>query len=146
MAGLKVFLLAALLLVVVAHTATATASWKEEESCKKVNLKPCEKHIMQRIEQDEDQDHLKMRGIHYKIRRSEGEDEEEERADQWKQCCNSLRDLDSQECKCRALNKIMNRQSEELEGKEQIKDFKKELLFLPISCGMPPLFGCEFDN
>ncbi|KAJ1389120.1 Bifunctional inhibitor/plant lipid transfer protein/seed storage helical domain [Sesbania bispinosa] len=138
--NILIALFSAALFLFVVH---ACASKEGEESCSKqlknVNLKHCEKHIMKRIEKEEEgeEDVLTMRGTNY-IWRRESEDEQK------RKCCKQMSELNNPECQCRALQKIMDRKSKKLETKE-MEDMERELMILPMRCGLGPLMGCELS-
>ncbi|XP_061358241.1 2S seed storage albumin protein-like [Gastrolobium bilobum] len=127
--------------VLVAHTCSASREGGKE-SCKKqiqrLNLKHCEKHIMERIgheeEEEEDEDVLlTLRGGISYLRRGDRKQ---------KKCCEELNELESSKCQCRALQKILDRQSEKLQMKE-VPQFERELMNLPMRCGLGPMPHCE---
>ncbi|KAK7401906.1 hypothetical protein VNO78_13761 [Psophocarpus tetragonolobus] len=138
-------------LVLVAHTCCAF-QWQHQERCReqlqKVNLKPCEKHVMEKIqggeERDDDEDVLTtVRGRVKYIRKQKHEDEEEE--GHVEKCCREITQLNSPKCQCKALKKIMERQSEKLEDMDQKLQMVKELMNLATTCRLAPMISMSCD-
>ncbi|KAG5141149.1 hypothetical protein JHK84_034917 [Glycine max] len=143
-------------LLFIAHTCCAS-KWQQhqQESCREqlkgINLNPCE-HIMEKIqagrrgEDGSDEDHILIRTmpgrINY-IRKKEGKEEEEE--GHMQKCCSEMSELKSPICQCKALQKIMDNQSEQLEGKEK-KQMERELMNLAIRCRLGPMIGCDLSS
>ncbi|XP_027343696.1 2S albumin-like [Abrus precatorius] len=133
--------LLATLLLFVAHTCYA-CKWQEQRSCakqlKRVNLKPCMKHIMEQIQPEEEENVLLKRGSINLIRwKNEDNDEDHEQM-----CCSEMSELNSPQCQCRALQKIMQKQGEKLEKKEKLQ-MASELMKLSMRCGFGPLMECD---
>lgn len=146
------------LLFCIAHTCSASKWQHQQDSCRKqlqgVNLTPCEKHIMEKIQgrgddddDDDDDNHIlrTMRGRINYIRRNEGKDEDEEEEGHMQKCCSEMSELKSPICQCKALQKIMDNQSEQLEGKEK-KQMERELMNLAIRCRLGPMIGCDLSS
>ena len=124
----------------------ASARKQQENSCQRelenVNLRHCERHIMQRVKRDEgkgqegsekEENVLYMKGIashhnknfFYRNR------------DYKRSCCNQLRELEeSPACMCEALRQIMENQSEKLQSSKQMQRFAEQTWNLPQSCGL----------
>ncbi|KAK7290822.1 hypothetical protein RIF29_05540 [Crotalaria pallida] len=165
----KLTFLIALLAVLVLAVHASTTLRSRESSCKKqierANLKHCERHVMQRIQEQEEEEEegegeedriRKLRGIikhHHHVVKSlrhrnsqqQQQQEEEEAQEQFEKCCEELNDINSQRCKCRALQQIFENQSQQLEGREQEEQLEREVEKLPRSCGLRPIRGCEVN-
>lgn len=135
----------AVLVLFVAHT-SATRRQEEQDSCRKqiqkLNLKHCEKHIMKRLQredEDEDEDVLTMRGINY-IRNRESEEGSSK-----KKCCAQLSQVNVLDCRCQAMQEIMDRVRDRCE-KREMDDAEKELWNLPLRCGIAPPIGCDLRS
>ncbi|PNY16330.1 conglutin [Trifolium pratense] len=145
MARHNIILIASLLALVlfIAHT-NASREKEMPESCRKqldsLDLKHCEKHLMKRIQKDEDEDEdediLKMRGINY-IHRNREEDLKE-------MCCSQLSEINMLDCRCHALQEIMENLSDKVHKKE-MDDMEMEVKKLPMRCGMAPPLGCDLS-
>lgn len=127
-----------------AHTNASKEEDMKERCSKKIeslNLKPCENHLMKMIQKDQDQDDddedknvLKMKGINY-IRRGDNPKEK---------CCGQLREVHMLDCRCQALQEIMDNLNDRLPKKE-MEDAEKKVKMLPMSCGMAPPLGCDLS-
>ena len=142
MARLTILLALFAALLFVAHA----SRWPQESSCERelenVNLRPCENHIMQRIERDEEEeeDVLSMRGRTNYIRRPG-------RTDHKQSCCDQLSELEeNSQCMCEALQQIMENQRERLQRRSQVQQLEKELRNLPKSCGFRSPRGCDLRS
>nr|QGA89326.1 Ara h 6 allergen [Arachis macedoi] len=132
-------LVALLALVLVAH-ASARRNWGHQgdsSSCDRqvdrVNLKPCEQHIMQRIMGDQDQYDS------YYIRRSGSSDDQQ-------RCCDELNQMENtQRCMCEALQQIMENQCDRLQDRQMVQQFKRELMNLPQQCYFRTPQHCDLD-
>ncbi|KAF1859096.1 hypothetical protein Lal_00000922 [Lupinus albus] len=144
MAKLTILIALAAALVLVVHT---SASRSSQQSCKsqlqQVNLNHCENHIIQRIQQqqEEEQGRARLRGIKHVIRRNRSSQESEE----LDQCCEQLNELNSQRCQCRALQQIYENQSEQCQGRQEEQLLEQELENLPRTCGFGPLRRCNVN-
>ncbi|XP_020208375.1 2S albumin [Cajanus cajan] len=128
----------------VAHTCSAASKQQEQESCSEqlesVNLRPCAKHVMEKIQRDDDDDDddvLAMRGRVNYIRKGKRQVLEK--------CCEEMSELQSAKCQCRALQKIMEEQSQNLD-KTQEEEMEKELMYLAMRCGFGPMLGCDLRS
>ncbi|OIW20800.1 hypothetical protein TanjilG_23180 [Lupinus angustifolius] len=149
MAKLTILIALVAALVLVVHTSAFQSS---KQSCKRqlqqVNLRHCENHIAQRIQQqqEEEEDHaLKLRGIKHVILRHRSSQEYSEESEELDQCCEQLNELNSQRCQCRALQQIYESQSEQCEGSQQEQQLEQELEKLPRTCGFGPLRRCDVN-
>nr|QGA89313.1 Ara h 6 allergen [Arachis triseminata]QGA89317.1 Ara h 6 allergen [Arachis paraguariensis] len=132
-------LVALLALVLVAH-ASARHEWGQRgdsSSCEsqidRVNLKPCEQHIMQRIMGDHG------RYDSYDIRRTGS-------SDQQQRCCDELNQMENnQRCMCEALQQIMENQCDRLQDRQMVQQFKRELMNLPQQCYFRAPMHCDLD-
>jgi hypothetical protein len=99
-----------------------------------------EKHLMKRIQSDEDEDEdenvLGMRGIDY-IRRNRQQDLK-------KKCCAQLSEVNILDCRCQALQEIMESLSDKVH-KREMRDMEKEVEKLPARCGIPPPPRCDLS-
>ncbi|OIV93891.1 hypothetical protein TanjilG_05594 [Lupinus angustifolius] len=145
MAKLTILIALVAALVLVVHTSAFRSS---EQSCKRqlqqVNLRHCENHIDQRIQQQQEEEEdraRKLRGIKHVILRHKSSQESEE----LDQCCEQLNELNSQRCQCRALQQIYESQSEQCEGRQQEQQLEGELEKLPRICGFGPLRRCNIN-
>ncbi|MED6191619.1 hypothetical protein PIB30_001898 [Stylosanthes scabra] len=130
-------LVALLALVLVAH-ASARREWGQqgdsrcERQIDRMNLNPCEEHIMQRIQCEQDQ---------YNTRRC-GSSAEQHR----ERCCNELKDLeDNQSCMCEALQQIMENQMYRMQDRQMMQQFERELRNLPQQCRFRAPQHCNLD-
>jgi len=130
-------ILIATLLAFVLFIAQTTATRKEEmpESCSKklqsLNLKHCEKHLMQRIH-NEDEDVLRMRGINH------------HEEDLKEKCCDQLSEINNRECRCNALQEIMDNLSDRLQIRE-MDEMEREVRNLPKRCSIPQTSECDLS-
>ncbi|AES66896.1 2S albumin [Medicago truncatula] len=137
MARHNILLMASLLaLVLFISQATATRkSDRPDERCRmqlqRLNLNHCEKHLMQRI-QKEDEDVLRMRGINY------------QEEDLKEKCCNQLSEVNNKECRCNALQEIMENLSDRL-GKREMYEMEREVRNLPKRCNIPQSSECDLS-
>ncbi|CAL0332875.1 unnamed protein product [Lupinus luteus] len=145
MAKLTILIALVVALVLVVHTSAFRSS---EQSCKRqlqqVNLRHCENHIAQKIQQqqEEEEGHVRtLRGIKHFILRDQSSQESED----LDQCCEQLNELNSQRCQCRALQQIYESQSEQCEGRQQEQQLEGELEKLPKTCGFGPLRRCNVN-
>jgi hypothetical protein len=142
MARLNIILIASLLALVlfIAHT-NASREQEMQESCRKqlkhLDLKHCEKHIMKRLQKDEDEDEdegiLKMRGINYIRNREE---------DLKEMCCAQLSEVNVLDCRCQALQEIMENLSGKVH-KREMRDMEEEVEKLPRRCSIPSPPQCD---
>nr|QGA89315.1 Ara h 6 allergen [Arachis rigonii]QGA89316.1 Ara h 6 allergen [Arachis appressipila]QGA89318.1 Ara h 6 allergen [Arachis dardani] len=134
-------LVALLALVLVAHASAMRREWGRQgdsSSCERqvdrVNLKPCEQHIMQRIMGDQEQYDS------YDIRRSTRS------SDQQQRCCDELNQMENtQRCMCEALQQIMENQCDRLQDRQMVQQFKRELMNLPQQCNFRAPQRCDLD-
>lgn len=96
---------------------------------------------MKRMQKDEDEDDdnvIKMRGVNYIRNREEGLKEN---------CCAQLSEVNFLDCRCEALQKIGDNLSDKCDKKE-MEEMERELKILPLRCGITPPLGCDlsFDN
>ncbi|CAL0332874.1 unnamed protein product [Lupinus luteus] len=145
MAKLTILIALVVALVLVVHTSAFRSS---EQSCKRqlqqVNLRHCENHIAQKIQQQQDEEEGRartLRGIKHFILRDQSSQESEE----LDQCCEQLYELNSQRCQCCALKQIYESQSEQCEGRQQEQQLEEELEKLPRTCGFRPLRKCNVN-
>ncbi|CAL0332871.1 unnamed protein product [Lupinus luteus] len=145
MAKLTILIALVAALVLVVHTSALRSS---EQSCKRqlqqVNLRHCENHIAQKIQQQQEEEEgsaRTLRGIKHFILRDQSSQESEE----LDQCCEQLNELNNQRCQCRALQQIYESQSEQCEGRQQEQQLEGELEKLPRTCGFGPLRRCNVN-
>ncbi|CAL0332872.1 unnamed protein product [Lupinus luteus] len=145
MAKLTILIALVVALVLVVHTSAFRSS---EQSCKRqlqqVNLRHCENHIAQKIQQQQEEEEGRartLRGIKHFILRDQSSQESEE----LDQCCEQLNELNRQRCQCRALQQIYESQSEQCEGRQQEQQLEEELEKLPRTCGFGPLRRCNVN-
>ncbi|MED6191616.1 hypothetical protein PIB30_001895 [Stylosanthes scabra] len=153
----KLSILVALLAVLlVAEVASATRWWDprewdpkdprrrgDEESCERqvdrANLRPCEEHIRQRVEDEQDEYPYNRRD-----RRPQGgyDDEQQER------CCNELNRFENNErCMCQALQEIFQNQNYRFQqDRSQRHQLEREVRNLPQNCGFNPPNRCNLNN
>ncbi|MED6197008.1 hypothetical protein PIB30_052706 [Stylosanthes scabra] len=150
--SILVALLAALL---VAEVASATrfdpSEWDprrrgDDERCERevdrANLRPCEEHIRQRVEDEQDDEYP------YNPRRSDRrqrggyDDEQQER------CCNELnRFEDNDRCMCQALQEILQNQNYRFQqDRSQRQQLEREVRNLPQKCGFSSPSRCNLNN
>ncbi|XP_058773752.1 2S seed storage albumin protein-like [Vicia villosa] len=141
MARHNILLIASLLALALsfAHTNASREEEMKERCSKKIeslNLKPCENHLMRMIQKDEDEDKnvLKMKGINH-IRRGDNPKEK---------CCDQLSEVHMLDCRCQALQEIMDNLNDRLPKKE-MEDAEKKVKMLPMSCGIAPPLGCDLN-
>ncbi|KAF1859128.1 hypothetical protein Lal_00000957 [Lupinus albus] len=145
MAKLTILIALVAALVLVIHT---SASRSSQQSCKsqlqQVNLNHCENHIIQRIQQQEEEEQDRARTLrgkkHFIIRHRSSQESEE-----LDQCCEQLNELNSQRCQCRALQQIYENQSEQCQGRQEEQLLEQELENLPRTCGFGPLRRCNVN-
>ncbi|MED6191620.1 Conglutin-7 [Stylosanthes scabra] len=136
----KLSILVPLALLLLASFASARQQWELqgdrcEEQLDRANLRPCEQHLMQKIQQDQDEDEYDR----YNPRHS-GSSQHKQR------CCNELNEFENnQRCMCQALQQIMENQSDRLQGRQQEKQFERELRNLPQHCGIRAPQRCNLD-
>ncbi|AES66899.1 putative bifunctional inhibitor/plant lipid transfer protein/seed storage helical [Medicago truncatula] len=136
MARHNIILIATLLAFVlfIAQTTATRKSDRPDERCRRklqsLNLRHCEEHIMQRI-QKEDEDVLRMRGINH-------------HEDLKEKCCDQLNEVNNKECRCNALQEIMENLSDRLE-KREMYEMEREIRNLPKRCNIPQSSECDLS-
>nr|QGA89296.1 Ara h 2 allergen [Arachis kretschmeri] len=154
----KLTILVALALFLLAAHASARQQWELQgdrrcqSQLERANLRPCEQHLMQKIQRDEDsyeRDPYSPSQDPYRQdpyspspydRRGAGSSQHQER------CCNELNEFENnQRCMCEALQQIMENQSDRLQGRQQEQQFKRELRNLPQQCGLRAPQRCDLD-
>nr|1W2Q_A Chain A, CONGLUTIN [Arachis hypogaea] len=104
-----------------------------ERQVDRVNLKPCEQHIMQRIMGEQEQYDS------YDIRSTRS-------SDQQQRCCDELNEMENtQGCMCEALQQIMENQCDRLQDRQMVQQFKRELMSLPQQCNFRAPQRCDLD-
>nr|QGA89291.1 Ara h 2 allergen [Arachis glandulifera] len=156
-------ILVALALFLLAAHASARHQWELQgdrrcqSQLERANLRPCEQHLMQKIQRDEDSygrdpdrqdpyspsqdpDRQDPYSPSPYDRRGAGSSQHQER------CCNELNEFENnQRCMCEALQQIMENQSDRLQGRQQEQQFKRELRNLPQQCGLRAPQRCDLD-
>nr|QGA89295.1 Ara h 2 allergen [Arachis palustris] len=165
----KLTILVALALFLLAAHASARQQWELQgdrrcqSQLERANLRPCEQHLMQKIQRDEDSSYGRdpdredpyspsqdpdredpyspsPYGPSPYARRRAGSSQHQER------CCNELNEFENnQRCMCEALQQIMENQSDRLQGRQQEQQFKRELRNLPQQCGLRAPQRCDLD-
>nr|QGA89305.1 Ara h 2 allergen [Arachis triseminata] len=147
----KLTILVALALLLLAAHASARQQWELQgdrrcqSQLERANLRPCEQHLMQKIQRDQSpysQDPYRQEPYEYEShdRRRAGSSQHQER------CCNELNEFENnQRCMCQALQQIMENQSDRLQGRQQEQQFKRELRNLPQQCGFRAPQRCDLE-
>nr|QGA89299.1 Ara h 2 allergen [Arachis tuberosa] len=169
----KLTILVALALFLLAAHASARQQWELQgdrrcqSQLERANLRPCEQHLMQKIQRDEDsyeQDPYRQDPYgpspygpspygpspygpspygpspYGPSPRRAGSSQHQQR------CCNELNEFENdQRCMCEALQQIMENQSDRLQGRQQEQQFKRELRNLPQQCDLRAPQRCDLD-
>ncbi|MED6191615.1 hypothetical protein PIB30_001894 [Stylosanthes scabra] len=117
----------------------------DDERCERqvdrADLSPCEEHIRQRVEDEQDQYPYNLPD---RRRRHRGgyDDEQQER------CCNELNRFENNErCMCQALQEIFQNQNYRFQqDRSQRHQLEREVRNLPQNCGFSSPDRCNLNN
>ncbi|QHN95793.1 Conglutin [Arachis hypogaea] len=151
----KLTILVALALFLLAAHASARQQWELQgdrrcqSQLERANLRPCEQHLMQKIQRDEDsygRDPYSPSQDPYSPspydRRGAGSSQHQER------CCNELNEFENnQRCMCQALQQILQNQSFRFQqDRSQLHQMERELRNLPQNCGFRSPSRCDLSS